>query len=256
MPDGDGPTPAVVVRSLTKTLGLRRPLRVLDEVDLVVRPGQVLGLAGPNGAGKSTLLKVLLGLVRPSAGAGFIFGHPVGPGAGVLGRVGAMVDGPGFLPYLSGRNNLELIQRTNRQTISPADLQAALEASGLGSALDRPYRSYSHGMRYRLGLASAMIGHPELLLLDEPTTGLDPSHVAEVVSAIKGEAAAGATILLTSHDLGFLEEVCSHAAFLIAGRIDTSAPVPELVDRYGSIRAAYLQSISQPATQESSVRRS
>lgn len=230
---------AVEVCALSKEFGVRHRLRVLDEVDLVVERAQVLGMAGPNGAGKSTLLKVLLGLVRPTSGAAFIFGEHVGPGAGVLARVGAMVDGPGFLPYLSGRKNLELIQRANRHAINVTDLEVALGESGLGTALDRPYRAYSHGMRYRLGLASAMMGHPDLLLLDEPTTGLDPTHVDEISSTIRAQAAAGVTIILSSHDLGFIQAICTHVALLIGGRVTTCASVPELVQRDGSLKTAY-----------------
>lgn len=247
MPETPASALAVQVRGLTKHVGVRRPLPVLAAVDLDVERGTVLGLAGPNGAGKSTLIKILLGLARPTAGTVSVLGEPAGPGARVLARVGAMVDGPGFLPYLSGRRNLELVQRANRRFMTKEDLGAALEATGLGPALDRPYRTYSHGMRYRLGLASAMMGRPDLLLLDEPTTGLDPSHVREVVSAIGTQAAAGVTTVLTSHDLGFIEEVCTDAAFLIAGRIDTCAPVPELAGRAGSLHAAYLRSVEAGA---------
>ncbi|MGH9123487.1 MAG: ABC transporter ATP-binding protein [Acidimicrobiales bacterium] len=238
-PSGEGGPPAVEVRSVSKVLSGR--VRVLDGAELTVAPGQVMGLAGPNGSGKSTLLKVLLGLVRPNEGSVWIFGQPTGPGAPVLARVGVLVDGPGFLSYLSGRLNLELAQRANRARVSDDDLQTALGSTGLGEALDRPYRTYSHGMRYRLGLAMAMMGNPDLLLLDEPTTGLDPAQTDEVEAAIRARAASGTTVVLSSHDLGFLERLCSHAGFLVGGRIDGARPLSDLMAAGGSLRGAYLQ---------------
>jgi len=219
--------PPVLVRGLTKRL--RGGVLAVDSFDLVVEQGQVVGLAGPNGAGKSVTLKVLLGLVRPTAGRVELFGHPVRPGAPVLSRVGALVDGPGFVPYLSGLANLRLAWRTTGRPDSEADLERALDIAGLGTAVERRYRTYSHGMRYRLGLAQALLGRPELLILDEPTTGLDPPHIREIRRAIHDAAGRGCTVLMSSHLLAEVEQLCTHAAVMRRGRLVTSGPVAELI---------------------------
>jgi ABC-2 type transport system ATP-binding protein len=150
--------PPIRIEGLVKRLG--RGVTAVDGLNLVVQAGQVLGLAGPNGAGKSVTLKILLGLVRPTAGRVELFGQPVRPGAPVLGRVGALVDGPGFVPHLSGLRNLELAHRMIARRNGQADLERAVAIAGLGEAIRRPYRTYSHGMRYRLGLAQALLGDP------------------------------------------------------------------------------------------------
>jgi ABC-2 type transport system ATP-binding protein len=219
--------PVVRIEGLVKRLG--RGVTALDGLDLVVRAGQVVGLAGPNGSGKTTVLKVLLGLVRPTAGRAFLFGEPARPGAPALARVGALVDGPGFVPHLSGLDNLRLAWRLTRRPEAEADLEGALALAGLGEAIRRPYATYSHGMRYRLGLAHALLGRPDLLLLDEPTTGLDAAQAREVRGAIAAVARRGATVLLSSHLLAEVEEVCSHVAVVQRGRLVASGPVPALV---------------------------
>jgi ABC-2 type transport system ATP-binding protein len=233
----DSPPP-VLIEGLTKRLG--RGVLAVDGLDLVVELGQVVGLAGPNGAGKSVTLKILLGLVRPTAGRVELFGEPVRPGAPVFARVGALVDGPGFVPHLSGRANLGLAWRMTRRADEQGELERAISIAGLDGAIDRPYRTYSHGMRYRLGLAQAMLGSPELLLLDEPTTGLDPAHILEVRQAIAAAAAAGATILFSSHLLSEVEQVCTHAAVMRSGRLVAFGPLAELVGEHHSLEEAYL----------------
>jgi ABC-2 type transport system ATP-binding protein len=212
-------------------------------LDLTVESGQVLGLAGPNGAGKSMTLKILLGLVRPTAGRVELYGQPVRPGAAVLSRVGALVDGPGFVPHLTGRQNLRLAQRMIERRHGRADLDRALTIAGLGEAIERPYHGYSHGMRYRLGLAQALLGAPSLLLLDEPTTGLDPAHVVEIRDAIQAAVAAGATVVFSSHVMADVEQICSHVAVVQGGRVITSGPVGELIARSGArtLQGAYMR---------------
>jgi ABC-2 type transport system ATP-binding protein len=234
---------AVRIEGLVKRFP--RGVTAVAGLDLVVERGRVVGLTGPNGCGKSVTLRVLLGLVRPTAGRVHVFGEPVTPGARVLARVGALVDGPGFVPHLSGRQNLRLAWRLTGRPDAEADLEAALAVACLGEAIDRPYRSYSHGMRYRLGLAQALLGTPELLLLDEPTTGLDPAHVLEVRAAIAGVAARGGTVLLSSHHLAEVEEVCTHAAFMREGRLVASGSVAELKGSAPTLEAAYLRAASR-----------
>jgi ABC-2 type transport system ATP-binding protein len=219
--------PPVVIRGLTKRL--RGGVVAVDALDLTVEEGQVVGLAGPNGAGKSVTLKVLLGLVRPTAGRVELFGQPVRPGAPVLSRVGALVDGPGFVPHLSGLANLRLAWRMTGRPETEADFERALDVARLGSAIDRRYRTYSHGMRYRLGLAQALLGRPDLLILDEPTTGLDPAHILEIRRAITEAAALGSTVLLSSHVLSEVEELCTHTAVMRRGRLVAFGPVADLI---------------------------
>jgi ABC-2 type transport system ATP-binding protein len=221
------PSPAVVIDHVTKRL--RNGVTALDDVSLTVEPGQVLGLLGPNGSGKTIALKILLGLVRPTSGGTAIFGQPVRPGAPVLGRVGALVDGPGFVPYLSGRRNLDLACRQIRLSGGTPDLDAAVAATGLATAIDRPVSGYSHGMRYRLALAQALLGRPDLIILDEPMTGMDPAQAAGVRRVIGRRAAAGNTIVLSSHQLADVEEICTHAAVLRDGRLVAVGAVVDLV---------------------------
>jgi ABC-2 type transport system ATP-binding protein len=230
-------TPVVQVEGLVKRIGR---VTAVDGLDLVVSRGEVMGLAGPNGSGKSVTLKVLLGLARPTAGRVRLFGEPVGPGAPVLARVGALIDGPGFVPHLSGLDNLRLAQRVVRRSRAAAEAELAevLEVAGLGDAIRRRYATYSHGMRYRLGLAQALLGRPDLLLLDEPTTGLDPAHILEVREVIGAAARRGATVLLSSHLLAEVEHVCTHAAVVQSGRLVASGPVRELAGPAGLVQLA------------------
>jgi ABC-2 type transport system ATP-binding protein len=228
--------PVLRIEGLIKRLG--RGIMAIDGLDLTVEEGQVLGLAGPNGSGKSVTLKVLLGLVRPTSGRVLLFEEPVRPGARVLRRVGALVDGPGFVPHLSGLDNLRLAWRLTQRSEDEAELDDALALAGLGDAIRRPYGTYLHGMRYRLGLAQALLGRPDLLLLDEPTTGLDPVHIRDVRQAIVEVAGRGTTVVLSSHLLSEVEQVCTHAAVIQSGRLVASGRIAELV---GPVRSVYLE---------------
>ena len=231
------PPPAIVIEHLTKRL--RNGVTAVHDVSLTVETGQVLGLLGPNGSGKTVTMKILLGLVRPSSGTVAVFGEPIRPGARILGRVGALVDGPGFVPHLSGRRNLDLACRQLRRSGGTPDLEAAITDTGLGGAIDRRVSDYSHGMRYRLALAQALLGRPDLIILDEPTTGMDPAQVLEVRDTIRERAAEGATIVLSSHHLAEVEELCTHAAVLREGRLVASGAMAELVGTHPRIRLTF-----------------
>jgi len=237
------PSPVVRIEGLVKRFG--RDFVAVDGLDLVVEQGQVVGIAGPNGSGKSVTLKVLLGLVRPTAGQVHLFGEPVRPGATVLARVGALVDGPGFVPHLSGLDNLRLAWRLTHRPEQDADLDHALEIAGLGPAIHRHYRTYSHGMRYRLGFAQALLGRPDLLVLDEPTTGLDPVHMRDVRDAIAEVARRGATVLLSSHLMAEVEQVCSHAAVMQEGKILAYGTISELAGPGRTLERAYLDVVTR-----------
>lgn len=215
--------PVIEMEGVVKRLGR---VVALDGLDLAVRSGQVVALVGPNGAGKSVALRVLLGLVRPNAGQVRLFGEQVRPGATALGRVGSLVDGPGFVPHLSGRQNLRLVQRLSGRDATGLD--QALETAGLGDAIDRRYSTYSHGMRYRLGLGAALVNDPDLLVLDEPATGLDPIQVRLLREVIAAASAKGATVLLSSHHLADIERMCTHVAILQSGRAVAAGTVAEL----------------------------
>jgi ABC-2 type transport system ATP-binding protein len=203
----------VVTNGLTKRYGHRR---AVDGVNLTVRRGEVYGFVGPNGSGKTTTLRMLLGLVRPTSGEATVLGRP--PGApDALARIGALVEGPGFYPYLSGRDNLRVLARY--AGLDDAAVAAALELVDLsGRASDR-FRSYSLGMKQRLGVAAALLGRPELLVLDEPTNGLDPAGMADMRALILTLAEQGHTVLLASHLLGEVQQVCDRIGVIAAGRL-------------------------------------
>ncbi|WP_235828506.1 alpha/beta fold hydrolase [Actinomadura rubteroloni] len=210
-----------------------------------VEKGQVLGLLGPNGAGKTTSLRMLMGLIRPDAGEIRIFGHRVAPGAPVLSRLGSFVEGPGFLPHLTGRDNLDLYWRATGRPASDAHLDEALEIAGLGPALDRAVRTYSQGMRQRLAIAQAMLGLPDLLVLDEPTNGLDPPQIREMREVLQRYAAAGRTVIVSSHLLAEVEQTCTHAVVMTAGRRVAAGPVAELTGTGRRLEDAFLEIIGE-----------
>jgi ABC-2 type transport system ATP-binding protein len=193
-----------------------------------VEQGQVLGLLGPNGAGKTTTLRMLMGLITPDDGEIRVFGHAVRPGAPVLSRVGAFVEGAGFLPHLSGRDNLELYWKATGRPAEDAHIEEALEIAGLGDALARAVRTYSQGMRQRLAIAQAMLGLPDLLILDEPTNGLDPPQIREMRDVMIRYAAEGRTVIVSSHLLSEVEQSCTHLVVMDRGRLVQAGPVGEI----------------------------
>jgi ABC-2 type transport system ATP-binding protein len=189
----------------------------------------VVGLLGPNGAGKTTALRVLMGLTLPSAGDVLVFGHRLTPGSPVLSRLGALVEGPGFLPHLSGRKNLQLYWKATGRPEADARLAEAIEIAGLGGGIDRRVKTYSHGMKQRLAIAQAMLGRPELLVLDEPTDGLDPPQIAEMRRVLRQYATDGRAVLVSSHLLAEVEQTCTDVVVMHKGEIVASGPVEDVV---------------------------
>ena len=201
----------------------------VDDLSLRVARGQILGLLGPNGAGKTTTLRALMGLLHPDAGTITIFGRRVHPGSPALSRLGSFVEGPGFLPHLSGRANLELYWRATGRPAAGRRLDEVLAIAGLGAAIERPVRTYSRGMCQRLAIAQAMLGMPDLLVLDEPMNGLDPPQIREMRDALLRYAAEGRTVILSSHLLAEVEQACSHVVVMNAGRRIAAGPVADIV---------------------------
>lgn len=221
---------AVSTRGLTKRF--RSGQVAVDAVDLAVPRGAVYGFLGPNGSGKTTTLRMVLGLVAPTSGTATLLGEPMpGAGAHVLPRVGALVEGPGFHPYLSGRANLDRLDAVDA-TADPRTRDrragAALDRVGLTAAARKPFRQYSLGMKQRLGLAAALLRPRELLVLDEPTNGLDPQGTREVRHLLRELADAGTTVLVSSHLLGEVEQVCTHVGVMSRGRLLVQGPPQEL----------------------------
>ncbi len=207
--------------------------RAVDDVSFRVERGQVVGLLGPNGAGKTTALRVLVGLITPTSGELHVFGEPVVPGAPVLARLGAFIEGPGFLPHLSGRENLRLYWAATGRPIDEADFDTALEIAGLGASIDRRVKSYSHGMKQRLGIAQAMLGLPELLVLDEPTNGLDPPQIAEMREVLQRYAETGRTVVVSSHLLAEVEQTCTHVVVMHKGKLVAAGSVVDIAGAGG-----------------------
>ncbi|MGA5700306.1 alpha/beta fold hydrolase [Peterkaempfera bronchialis] len=217
------------ITGLTKRYAGAADRYAVQDLTFRVEQGQVVGLLGPNGAGKTTTLRMLMGLIRPDRGTVRIFGHAVRSGAPVLSRVGAFVEGAGFLPHLTGRDNLRLYWQATGRPAEDAHLAEALEIAGLGEALDRAVRTYSQGMRQRLAIAQAMLGLPELLILDEPTNGLDPPQIREMREVLIRYAATGRTVIVSSHLLSEVEQSCTHLVVMDRGRLVTAGAVADIV---------------------------
>ncbi|WP_055698502.1 alpha/beta fold hydrolase [Streptomyces silaceus] len=215
-----------------------------------VEKGQVLGLLGPNGAGKTTTLRMLMGLIRPDAGEIRVFGQAIRPGAPVLSRVGAFVEGAGFLPHLSGRENLELYWKATGRPAEDAHLDEALEIAGLGDALARAVRTYSQGMRQRLAIAQAMLGLPDLLILDEPTNGLDPPQIREMREVMIRYARGGRTVIVSSHLLAEVEQSCTHLVVMDRGRLVQAGPVAEIVGSGDTLLVGLAADVPDPLVEK------
>ncbi len=221
----------VAVQDLVKSY--RDGYRAVDGVSFVVERGQVVGLLGPNGAGKTTTLRVLMGLMRPTSGSVRVFGEPVLPGAAVLSRLGSFVEGSGFMPHLSGLANLQLYWAATGRPDDDARLDVAVQIAGLGTSIERRVKTYSQGMRQRLAIAQAMLGLPEVLVLDEPTNGLDPPQIAEMREVLRRYADTGRTVLLSSHLLAEVEQTCTHVVVMHRGKVVAAGTVADVAGRGG-----------------------
>ncbi|MFD3738209.1 alpha/beta fold hydrolase [Streptomyces sp. CB00316] len=220
------------------------------ELSFRVEKGQVLGLLGPNGAGKTTTLRMLMGLITPDEGEIRVFGQAIRPGAPVLSRVGAFVEGAGFLPHLSGRANLDLYWQATGRPAEDAHIEEALEIAGLGDALARAVRTYSQGMRQRLAIAQAMLGMPDLLILDEPTNGLDPPQIREMRDVMIRYAAGGRTVIVSSHLLSEVEQSCTHLVVMDRGRLVQAGPVAEITGSGDMILVTTAEEVSEPLAEK------
>lgn len=212
----------VEIRDLTKRY---QRVTAVDRISLTLRRGEVYGFLGPNGAGKTTTLRMLLGLVRPSSGQIVVLG--CGPGdSSALARIGSMIEGPAFYPFLSGWGNLEVVARY--AGVPTGRIDAALAAVDLTARAGDAYSAYSMGMKQRLGVAAALLKDPELVVLDEPTNGLDPAGMRDMRSLIRRLGDSGTTVILSSHLLGEVQQVCDRVGVIDAGRMVLESSVEDL----------------------------
>ena len=226
---GGDAAPAVETVGLTKRFGQQV---AVDGIAMSVPQGSVYGFLGPNGSGKTTTIRMLLGLVEPTAGRRSLLGLPMPHGAGdALPRVGSLVEGPAFHPYLSGRSNLARLDAADLLAdprTAGRRIDAALDRVGLLAAAGKRYRAYSLGMRQRLAIAAALLAPRDLLVLDEPTNGLDPQGTREVRSLIGSLASDGTTVLVSSHLLAEVEQICTHLGVMREGRLVAQGTVAEV----------------------------
>jgi ABC-2 type transport system ATP-binding protein len=218
----------VQTSGLTKRFG--NGVLAVDSVEMSVRRGEVYGFLGPNGAGKTTTLRMLMGLIRPTSGTATVAGHAPGDPAG-LAKIGALVEAPGFYPYLSGRENLRVI--ADYAEVDQKRVAEVLDIVELTSRAGRKFGSYSTGMKQRLGVAAALLKDPELLILDEPTSGLDPQGMAEMRKLIKQIGQGNRTVLLSSHLLPEVEQICDRVGVIRGGKLVTETTVQELLGKEG-----------------------
>jgi ABC-2 type transport system ATP-binding protein len=215
-------TPIIETHGLTKSFGA---VAAVADVSMTVRRGEVYGFLGPNGAGKTTTLRMLLGLARPTAGTAIVAGHAPGDPAG-LAKIGALVDSAAFYPYLSGRENLHVV--ADLAGVSHSRVDPVLDEVDLLSRAHRKFSGYSMGMKQRLGVAAALLKNPELLILDEPTNGLDPQGMAEMRKLIRSMARGDRTVLLSSHLLGEVEQICDRVGVIRDGKLVVESTVHDL----------------------------
>jgi len=217
-----------VVRTDGLTKRYSASIIAVDHLDLRVGAGEVYGFLGPNGAGKTTTLRMLVGLIRPTSGTATVMGHRPGEPAG-LAEIGALIETPAFYPYLSGRDNLVVLARMSGTAMKRVD--AVLEQVGLAARGRDKFKKYSLGMKQRLGVGAALLKDPSFLILDEPTNGLDPQGMAEMRALIHGLGREGRTVLLSSHLLGEIEQICDRVGVIREGRLIAQGTVAELQQR-------------------------
>jgi ABC-2 type transport system ATP-binding protein len=214
---------AIECRGLSKRY---RDTLAVDALDLTVEDGEIFGFLGPNGAGKTTTLRMLLGLIRPTAGSARVNGHELRDRRG-LATVGALVEEPAFYPWMRGRANIEVLAAAGNP-VSARAIDEAMARTGIGAAANRKVKTYSQGMRQRLGLAAALLRRPRLLLLDEPTNGLDPRGIQDLRELLRDVAAEGTTVFLSSHLLSEVERLCHRVAIVSQGRLAALGTLEEL----------------------------
>jgi ABC-2 type transport system ATP-binding protein len=219
--------PAIELHGLTKRYGERC---AVDHLEFSVPRGVVCGFVGPNGAGKTTTIRMLLGLIAPTEGSGEVLGHPLSRPSAYLGQVGAMIEGPAFYPSLSGRRNLDVLARMGG--IKRGAVAEALRVVELEDRAGDRYGSYSLGMKQRLGIAAALLPGPELLVLDEPTNGLDPPGIRDLRILLRTLADDGMTVFVSSHLLDELQQTCDHVVMIDQGGLVFSGAVGDLLDAH------------------------
>jgi ABC-2 type transport system ATP-binding protein len=221
-------TTVVETHGLTKKFGSR--VLAVDSIAMSVRRGEVYGFLGPNGAGKTTTLRMLVGLIRPTSGTAVVAGHAPGAPAG-LASIGSLIESPGFYPYLSGRENLRVV--ADLAGTDHKRVEAVLDIVELAGRAGRKFGTYSTGMKQRLGVAAALLKDPALLILDEPTNGLDPQGMAEMRKLIKDIGQGDRTVLLSSHLLGEVEQICDRVGVISNGKLVKQSSVQELLGAEG-----------------------
>lgn len=223
---------AIQVAALHKHFGRgKKQVRAVNNLNLTIESGQVFGFLGPNGAGKTTTIRMLLDLIRPTQGEVKLFGRPVRREHSILRRVGALVEGATFYPFLSGRKNLEVLARTGGY-YDTQRINRLIEQVGMSDRADRLTRGYSTGMKQRMGLAAALLGDPALIILDEPTNGLDPAGIQEMRQFIRELVdKQGKTVFLSSHMLNEVEQVCDRVAIINKGELIREGTVSELLSQ-------------------------
>jgi ABC-2 type transport system ATP-binding protein len=227
--------PAIEAIGLSKHFG---SVHAVNDLSFTVEPGQVCGLLGPNGAGKTTTVRMIVGLIGANAGRARLLGEDMRPSAPVLRRVGLLVEKPSFVPYLSGMRNLRLHWMAAGDSWPPPGLDDAIDLANLGDAIDRKVKGYSQGMRQRLGIAQALMHNPELLVLDEPTNGMDPAETRRMRVGLGELHSRGTTVLLSSHLLAEVEQICSHVLVVDHGRLVAGGTVADII---GSSQSATIE---------------
>lgn len=240
----------IETRNLTKRYGAR--IVAVDNLDLTVRRGEIYGFLGPNGAGKTTTLRMLLGLIKATSGTARVLGEEPGTPK-QLSRVGAMIEAPAFYPYLSGRDNLKVVARYCGE-ISARKVEQVLAEVDLTSRAKDKFKNYSMGMKQRLGIAAALLKDPDLFILDEPTNGLDPKGIAQMRELVRSLTTGRRTVLLSSHQMAEVEQICDRVGIIRKGRLVAEGTVDELVGKQGlSVKAEPLEEAALIASRLSGV---